>query len=179
MNEGKNLSVIFVGLFLDKKGEFRINSVVAQFECDGIKGMYLRSEQFDVDYCEKFSEYIFNNSGSGPSRVIDPVGFYWASDLAKIKTSKNTKWSDPKTAERNPNVRLAKLPIDLCGHKDVLDFLQNEGNEDRSYYCSKCNDHLPEEYPCKHAWWCEDRNEMSTPGNRFKSCRCEACKPKT
>jgi hypothetical protein len=175
MKSGKHdLQVVFVDLFLDDTGEFRINSVVASYECEGMNGIYTRHEQFDVDWCRRDSDYIWHWSGSGPAKPFEAHGFYWAADGIALKEIK-AAWSDEKTRIRNPTARLAELPIDLGEYKDVLDYLESESGDTESYYCPTCKDHLPEESPCNHAWWCEEQAAMSVPGDRVKGCRYETC----
>lgn len=162
---------------------------------------FLVRQEWDVVFSRRFG-YIFHNSGCGGDESIEVSGIYHTTTnyvakkllgkplgelVAPVIIEKNPQWVDsrdnppfddqPRTIavrKRNQTRRLNKLPkhIDSQPGQDVLDWLENNGIEGESVWCSICRDYMPgENYNlCDHCWWCEHTGTYSTPNDR---CSCE------
>lgn len=162
---------------------------------------------YDVDYSRQFG-YIFHMSGAGGNNEIEVRGLYHVTARVVARRllgekgtlpapriiKKAPQWVDsrdmppfdnqPRTQairKRNPTSLLARLPraFDVPPGQDLLDWLQNNGIEGESVWCSTCRDFFPGENNCalcEHIWWCEKIGDYSTPENRctckdFEECR--------
>jgi hypothetical protein len=137
---------------------------------------------YDVDRSKKFG-YIFHESGGGGALSPVPVSgiYYVRGDIAVKESpcqlvdgrdkapyrSKRTK----AIRKRNRTRRLRALPPTFRGQDDLLGWLEYNGIQEESVYCSKCKDSMPgNDYDlCKHCWWCERVGWYSRPSER---CGC-------
>jgi hypothetical protein len=157
--------------------------------------IFLSRDEYDVDYSKTFG-YIFHNSGSGGDESIEVSGIYYVTvnaitkrllgePLGELRTptivEKEPQWvgKDAKGTKairkRNRTRRIFKLPkaIDLSDGEDLLDWLQSNGIEGDSVWCSTCKDFFPGQDDwnlCKHCWWCDKTANYSTPNDR---CTCK------
>jgi hypothetical protein len=175
--------------FKDSRGRVRINNLtVFQEEWSNYAGKVITSRQYwDVDYSRQYG-YVFHMSGCGGSGLVEVSGIYFVKGEVEIKEI-DPQWVDsrdeppfeeqPRTLivrKRNRTRRLAKLPkaIDLREGEDILDWLQNNGIEGDSAWCSVCRDCFPGSDDwnlCKHCWWCDKTGNYSTPDER---CDCKS-----
>lgn len=188
--------------FKDSSKRVCLNSIVVLQEIDGTTGAYVRKEFWDVDYSKKFG-YLYHMSGAGGDDSIEVSGIYHTTATFVTKrllgvpiaaleglhiVEKPPQWVDardespfdnqPRTLairKRNRTRRLDKLPksFDLQPGQDLLDWLQHNGIESESVWCSSCRDCFPgsNDYDlCEHVWWCDKTGDYSTPDSR---CGCD------
>lgn len=161
-------------------------TVIEDYQC--ADGSVVRSRaQYDVDWCRTYGFYIFDKVGFGGKEVVTAGGLYSASGPAHIK-ERAPQWVDArdkppwhgrrtrKIRKRNRTGRLFRLPghIDLQPGQDLLDWLESEGVQQNSVWCSECNDVVLGDELCQHTWWCEKIGWYSTPsepcGHKREEC---------
>jgi hypothetical protein len=181
---------VIAEFFKNSTGKIRINNLtVLQEERSRSDGeIYVVRQMYDVDYSRAFG-YIFHMSGAGGSGLIEVRGIYHVSGNPKI-VEKEPQWVDardhppfedqPRTQavrKRNRTRRLAKLPKAITFRDegdDILDWLQDNGIEGDSVWCSTCRDCFPgtdDWNLCVHCWWCDKTGDYSTPESR---CDCKS-----
>lgn len=185
--------------YKDSSKRVRLNGLtVLEEKPDG----YVQTS-YDVDYSRQFG-YIFHMSGAGGDNKIEVRGLYHITARVVARrllgepkgtlpapkiVGKPPQWVDsrddppnqPRTQairRRNPTRLLERLPkaFDLEPGQDLLDWLQNNGIEGESVWCSTCRDYFPGENDydlCKHVWWCDKIAYYSTPDDR---CKCQDMK---
>jgi hypothetical protein len=162
----------------DARGRLELWSLVT-FEDDG-RGIERR--YYDVDWCKKFGCYVFDYSGGGGSHTVEVGGIYFAKGPVSIietpsklvSGADHPPWTSPLTLAiqaRNRTWRLKALPQRFRSGRNgnLLDWLENNGIQQPSVYCSECDDRFPDDQACEHIWWCEEACWWSTPSER---CGC-------
>ena len=175
--------------FKDGRGIVRVNNLTVLQEEKGYEGrVYVCKQLWDVDYSRKFG-YLLHMSGAGGRSTIEVRGIYHVSGIGNPKIVEiEPQWVDARDSEpfddkprtiavrkRNRTRRLTKLPkaIDLKPGQDMLDWLQSNGIESDSVWCSICRDCFPGNDDwnlCDHCWWCDKSGFYSTPDER---CTCK------
>jgi hypothetical protein len=175
--------------FKDSGGRVRLNNLtVLQEERSRHDGkVYVSRQYWDVDYSRKYG-YLFHMSGCGGDGPIEVRGIYFVKGEPEI-AEKEPQWVDardeapfeeqPRTQairKRNRTRCLATLQkaIDLRESEDILDWLQRNGIEGDSVWCSICRDCFPgsDDWSlCEHCWWCDKTGDYSTPTER---CDCKS-----
>lgn len=184
MQEQMPNRTVVAEFFKDGRGIVRANSLTVIREDRG----RIHKEIWDVDYSRKFG-YILHMSGAGGEiSAIRVSGIYHVSGNGNPKIAEQEpQWVDSRDSDpfddkprtiavrkRNRTRRLIKLPkaIDLQPEQDMLDWLQSNGIEGDSVWCSICRDFFPgtDDWDlCNHCWWCDKTGNYSTPDER---CDC-------
>lgn len=148
---------------------------------------YTSRDYYDVDWSRTYG-YIFDQSGCGGGR--DPVkvrGLHYICGDEIDLIPEPCTWCDGHHKERkrrtklirrvNRTRRLQSLPrgIELRPGEDLLDYLERDGIQGDSVWCSICCDHFPESSLCQHIWWCDRSCWWSTPSDRCKCKDREEC----
>jgi hypothetical protein len=186
-----------VGMFYKNSSKrVYLDSLVVFQEIKGHDGeIYLRIEQWDVDYSKVFG-YMFHMSGAGGDETIEVSGLYHVTARTVAKrllgeplgaleapqiVEKDPTYVCAKANERNRTRQLFKLPkaFDLEPGQDLLDWLQDNGIESETVWCSTCRDCFPGDNECalcEHVWWCDKTCNYSTPDDRCKCKDREECR---
>jgi hypothetical protein len=151
---------------------------------DGSGETWLSRKVYNVDWSRKYG-YLYHHSGSGGSGVVEVDCIYFASGDVEIKENPCTLCERSKTTGRwktrairalNKTRRLRALPKAFqLPDGDLMDWLEVNGIEGNSVYCSECHDHLPGDSLCEHCWWCDKTGWWSTPSARCKCKSREEC----
>lgn len=134
---------------------------------------------YDVDWSEACGCYLYHQSGSGGSEPMVVSGIYHVTGDAVIE-ERPAEWVDAKdhppwhsrrtrhVRKRNRTRRLSAPPrfISLEPGQDMLGWMESNGVDVDSVYCSECRSHVRGDYLCDHTWWCEKIGWYSTPSDR-------------
>lgn len=155
---------------------FSLTVLTSKYDC-------IIRDEYNANWSKKYG-YIFDMRGSGGGRTVTVSGpyFVWGDvkikeePIALIAAGDEAPWTSPATLkirERNQTRRLARLPRQFRGHgHNVLEWLEENGIQEDSVYCSICGDCMPAtgyDY-CEHVWWCDRTAWYSTPNER---CGCK------
>ena len=145
-------------------------------------GGSISRQYYDVDWSKKFGCYVFDHSGGGGDNTVEVNGIYFAKGPITIKENPTTlvhardhpPWTSPETLAiraRNQTRRLKALPRRFRSGRggNLLKWLQDNGIQQPSVWCSQCCDCFPDDQACEHVWWCEEACWWSTPSDR---CGC-------
>jgi hypothetical protein len=154
--------------------------VVIEEKKDRDGSVWLERDIYDVDLSRKYG-YLYHMSGSGGSAPVEVDCLYFASGDVEIKEtpcmlcerSKTTKrWKTREIRALNKTRRLRMLPkaFRLEDGGDLLEWLEVNGINQDSVYCSECRDCMPSDSLCEHCWWCDNTGWYSTPSDR---CECK------
>ena len=157
-----------------------VTTITEETAKDGSGKTWLSRDVYDVDLSRIYG-YLYHLSGGGGGSSPVPVDcIYFASGDVQIEEqpctlcerSKATgRWLTREIRARNKTRRLRVLPKAFrMDDGDLLDWLEVNGIEGDSIYCSECRDSLPESSICEHVWWCEKTGWWSTPSER---CDCK------
>ena len=175
--------IAVVAIFHKKpNGRFELFSVYTS------EGPEFRScSGYDVDWCKRDSVYYYHNSSGSPLLPDDPVtvdGIYWCLKPEMVKAER-CRLIGRETRKRNKTRRLRSIPKSFmrcrwnsgARYRDILHWLQENGIEDSTNYCSECEDLIPDGQPCEHIWWCDEHGMWSTPCERERGfeCGCGSC----
>jgi hypothetical protein len=151
---------------------------------DGSGEVWLSKAVYNVDWSRKYG-YLYHQSGAGGSRPVPVNGIYFASGDVQIKEqpcllcerSKATgRWRSREIRARNKTRRLRILPKAFrMDSGNLFDWLEVNGIEGDSVYCSECRDNFPGDWLCEHCWWCEKIGWWSTPSERCDCKNQEEC----
>lgn len=148
---------------------FELFAVVArQIYRDGSYSL----EHYDVDLSKEWG-YFYQLSGGGGRLPVSVDGVYHRADglLVEEKPTQlclcgpdgvdaaSTKYLRGVNRTR----RLSRLPREFRGEVDILEWLERNGIQDDTVYCSVCDDRLPSENLCCHCWWCDTDGWYVTP----------------
>lgn len=123
---------------------------------------------WDVDWIERDQQYAYHQSSGGGSLRMTAHGIYWRHpDMLHVVREETARYVDPAFRKRNKTRRIRRIPIDLDGHKDLMEWLENTAIESEIYYCAICNEYLPDrdEDLCGHVWWCDEYSVLRGPGS--------------
>lgn len=179
-----NEQAVAVAFFKKPNGRFELFSIFTS------EGPDFRScSGYDVDWCKRDGVYYYHNSSGSPLLPNDPIeidGIYWCLRPEIVK-AKRCNLIGRENRKRNKTRRLLTIPKAFThdrwnankSYSDIFDWLQENGIEDSTNYCSECEDSIPDGEPCEHIWWCDEHGIWSTPTERDRGfkCDCESCKP--
>jgi hypothetical protein len=181
---------ILAEFWKDEDGRLWLNSmsVLAPYRFhDGTMGHSLT--HYDVDWCKRDALYLFHASGGGGKLPQEVRGIYWRSEGFRV-FERAAIWCNgdgdgidyAKTKYirmRNRTRRLKQLPAEfrnvehfewpVAGGRavvtpgDLLDWLQQNGQQEDAVYCGECKDDLPGDDLCEHCWWCDTFGDYRTP----------------
>lgn len=190
--------------YKDSSKRVHLNALTVLQETKGYEGrVYVSRQEWDVDYSRKFG-YIFHMSGCGGGEEVEVSGIYHRTTTCVAKrllgepvealtapriVEKEPQWVDsrdeppfdnrPRTKairERNRTRQIFRLPkvFDKTPEADLMDWLNDNGIESDSVWCSSCRDCFPGNDDwnlCEHCWWCDKTGTYSTPSER---CDCKS-----
>jgi len=142
---------------------------------DGSDDIWLNRKTYDVDLSRKYG-YLYHQSGGGGSGPIHVDSIYFFSGEVAVEErpcqllerSKSTgRWKSRAIRARN-KPRLLRMPpkaFRIDGGY-LLNWLEVNGIDQDSVYCSECRDSMPGNELCQHCWWCEKIGWYSTPSER-------------
>jgi hypothetical protein len=162
-------------------GRFTLWSLVSIEEekaRDGSGETWLMRKTYDVDLSRKFG-YLYHESGCGGSGPVSVDGIYFTSGEVTVKEEPNRlcerskttrRWKTKEIRARNRTRRLRELPKFFRSEFDLLEWLEVNGINQESVWCSECKDSMPGDDLCAHCWWCDKTGWYSTPSER---CGCK------
>lgn len=195
---------ILAEFWCDEDGKLWLNSMSVSEPRVGRTGEAHRSlDHYDVDWCKRDGQYLFHQSGGGGSWPQEARGIYWRTDGFRVK-ERAAQWcsvgedgaidraATKYTRMRNRTRRLRLLPKEFRGAKhfeyrfplkaivaagDLLDWLEQNGQQEESVFCGECGDDLPGDDLCVHCWWCEAVGWYVTPteGEVCFDADCRGC----
>jgi hypothetical protein len=129
-------------------------------------GTGLMRTEYDVEYSKRYG-YLFDKSGCGGSDPVTVSGLYFTSGNVTVRETPG-QFVTRKARRLNPTHRLRKLPGEFTSERaaDLLDWLEDNGIQQGSVWCSECRDRVLSEELCEHCWWCEKIGWYSTPSDR-------------
>jgi hypothetical protein len=121
---------------------------------------YVVRNYYNVDWSRALRCHLFDCSGFGGDDTVEVEGAYFARGPVTV-VERST--GSPR--------RLKRLPrrYQYGRGSNLLEWLQENGIEEDSVWCSLCGDHFPKDQTCEHIWWCHEIGWYSTPGER---CGC-------
>lgn len=163
---------------------FWLTALERQVGHDGREYFSLRT--YDVDLSKRYG-YIFHMSGFGGDDVVVDGPYFCSGDGLPVRERPSRLCSWPRRDDgqrtramrrRNRTQRLVALPryFDLEPGQDLLDWLEQNGIDGPSVYCSECRDWVLGDELCEHCWWCEKTSWYSTPGERCGCADLVACR---
>jgi hypothetical protein len=179
--EAESMKRATVAEFVKIAGKpLRLHSLTVIEPCrlhDGTPG--LDRSIYDVDLSKKWG-YLYDMSGSGGSGPVRVNGIYHVRGNVEVEEHPTTlvdrkdepPWQSPETLAiraLNRTRRLRALPKAFGGCGDLLEWLERNGINQDSVWCSECNDSMPADELCDHCWWCDKICWYSTPNER---CGC-------
>jgi hypothetical protein len=120
--------------------------------------------QFDVDWCNRDQCYYGHCSGHWSGRVYlnrhvnGHRSTFWAASHVQFcddSCSSREIFSEQITERGYDRVILLNTPEDIT----------RTCEEENCYWCSICEDTLPDNEPCEHASFCEPCGVLNTPGD--------------
>lgn len=166
--------VILAEFFLHEDGRYELRSLYTWSKSLSRRGWGGRLSTYDVDWCRRDGCYLFHMSGTGGKPPLDVSGPYWTPSTRYVREVP-CELVHEGARQRNKTARLVQIPVDLQGCEDLLQYLQTHEREETSVFCQTCRDDLPSDDLCAHCWWCDRTEWFSTPQERSRGCRCEAC----
>lgn len=185
MQEDVQNRTVIAEFFKDGRGVVRVNNLTVIEEERG--GFH--KEIWDVDYSRKYGYIVHQSGAGGEVSPIEVRGIYHVSGTGNpeivetepqwVDARDSPPWTGARTLairKRNQTRRLTKLPkaIDIQPNQDMLAWLQSNGIEGDSVWCSTCRDCFPgtdDWNLCVHCWWCDKTGDYSTPSER---CACKS-----
>lgn len=160
--------------FKESSGRLRLDSLEVIRPIEG--RTHYGYDTYDVDYSKTYG-YIFHMSGCGGRTVFDVSGIYFVSGEVRVNEVPST-FVQPASRQRNKTRKLRRLPqsFDLQPGQDLLDWLERNGIDSDTVWCSICRDRLPESDLCEHTWWCDRTSSYSTPDDRCKCANRAQCR---
>ncbi len=163
---------------LEADGSYRIHSLytvsreIARY--DGKE--YIGITGWDVDWIEHDQEYAYHQSSGGGSLRHTVSGIYWRHpSMLHMVREETARYVDRTFRKRNKTRRIRRIPIDLDGEADLMQFLENRGSETEVYYCSICKQYLPDDDECEHVWQCDDGSKRGPGAEEQDPCDDEDC----
>lgn len=154
----------------DKDGVYRIFSLCTVSRSNGYYGESIGRTGWDVEWIKRDGYYAYHQSSGGGSLREIVNGTYWRhpSMLHLVREGGGNFRVDEngKLTQKLRTKRLRKIPIDLDGAEDLMQYLLSNGNKVETYYCTVCKERLPEdENHCEHVWWCDSDARLRGPGS--------------
>lgn len=128
--------------------------------------------EVDFNYCNRDGALFYHETGGGglyvngwPNAKKLHAKLWWNHELAPgLRTGGGDKVTDPATL----GFELLTHPLKL-GAAEVNPFTY--GSEGEVLYCTKCKDHIPEDHPCGHVFWCEKCHVWGGAASDKERCR--------
>lgn len=140
---------------------------------------------WDVDWIEREQDYAYHQSSGGGSLRRTISGVYWRHPaMLHCVREETARYCDRDFRKRNRTRRIRRIPPELLKdpygrgpYEDLMKMLENTGIEADTYYCSVCEERLPdrEEDYCKHVWWCDDGFLRGPGAEETEPCQEEDC----
>lgn len=140
-------------------------------------GEMIGTAVWDVDWIERDQHYAFHQSGWGGSLRLQVSGIYWRHpDMEHVVREQTARYRNRQFRKRNKTRRIRRIPIELEGYSDLMQWLNNTASESDTYYCTVCRERLPDNNQCAHVWDCEDA-VLRGPGSEEdpEPCDSEDC----
>ena len=137
------------------------------------RGAYMVRKEYNVDYSKTFG-YLFDQCGQGGGTSVRIDGLYHVSkgDVDITVRERPSNFVTRKMRRLNPTRRLQSIPrhFDVGPGHDLLNWLECNGINQDSVWCSECRNSVPGDELCEHCWWCDKTGWYSTPSDR---CECK------
>lgn len=114
---------------------------------------------YDFDWSDSYSTLYYHNSGSGVGPYINGwpnakrarAKLWWDQSAAPVLKSGGGEILTAEDVAKQGFALIAE-PL-VLGNGETNPFIY--GSHGEVIYCTKCRDHLPEDNPCEHVFWCE------------------------
>lgn len=137
---------------------------------------YIGRTGWGVDWIERDQQYAYHQSSGGGSLRHEVSGIYWRHPaMLHMVREQTARYVGREFRKRNKTRRIRRIPIDLDGQPDLMQFLENRASETEVYYCSVCLQYLPDDDQCGHVWSCDDGIKRGPGGEITEPCDDEDC----